>query len=353
MGLTSALGRKPLTMRWAACLASLLTIAVGSAAPNLTPVPDPPVRIDLSDPEDRGTLNVGDQATRSVKVENTSGKPIEIRVIAKSCTCLNVKHPERLAPGEAGTISFGTPVVEAAGAQRHGIRFAAVTAGEDGLAGSSYEFLVPLSYTPNVEVICTAVPETAVAVAGTVKELSIYVRRVDGKAPELTGVTTPPWITGKKFRVLPDASGVGVLALSAESQSPGLVEGVVTITPPAAEPQRLMLRVRFVSPACFEPAGVAVLPSDTGVLVRRSTVAAREGVTLPGDWTVRVRADGLPMGVVSASRHGVDVVVRLDTDGVRRVKANGTAGVDIVSVDGKVLGSLPVVWLAASAPAPR
>lgn len=95
-------------------LAAPATLTPTPPGPAAIPAQAPPpniVTVASITPEDAGSLPVGSLAVRQVRFTNLAAVPLRLRVVEKSCACLDTKFgADLLAPGEATELTFHTIV---------------------------------------------------------------------------------------------------------------------------------------------------------------------------------------------------------------------------------------------------
>lgn len=316
---------------------------------------EPPAVLDIDwgDPEDKGELPPWQLVRRTATIHNRGRFPVQITVLAKSCTCLETECPPTLAPGEDGKIVVGTTVVEAAGVQSHGVRFRAARL-ESGVPTATQEFVLALSYTPRVDVLASLPLPNFVAVAGENRELPVYLRRPDGRAVRLAGTDGDrSWMTVTGLTTIPYAPGVSVLRVSIFSEKPGVRAGMLRVNAEAAAPREVAIVARFIEPAVCEPSGW-VLDRD----------AANDDISI----TVRSRRDHAPLRGVRAviegdadqtmlrctpAAHDGEFALRADLAAMRAKHSCGVAQVMFRDAQDRDVATFPVVWMPSQPPIPR
>lgn len=315
-------------------------------------------RLELLDsPEghtDRAPLNA--RLVRRVRMRNLESTPIELRVLAATCGCLDVSiSPSVVAPGDVAEVSIAvmTHTLEVGGGH--------LTLGARPLAsatpsGTQPESegpwrLITLGQTFRTLIDFLFLPDGGidiVAVEGGAFERAIYLRRArHGVATAVrSGDAGVPGAT-----VLPDAPDADALIqrilIRGVAGPPGAVSGHVRLDLADAPVDTWHIPIRLRSLPRFRaaPSAITVGPDDaSGSLKRialRGAVLSAPVVRIPESLRSAIGVHSMTCGAPDGTEWVL--VVSLDPD-----RLPGSAGrdvIDILSEDGQVLLSVPVLWI--------
>lgn len=316
------------------------------AAPSAEKTPQSFVVIQQGDPEDLGDTAPGTRITRSISVANTSRVGVSLQIESKTCTCVEAHFPATLAPGESGSVQISVLAVEAPTSQRHGVVFKIVPSKESTDAGQS--FPVFIEYRPNVEFAFAPPMITMHAFSSVAAETLLSVRRVDGRAPQLSAVTlSEPWLRQVAASTHPQLPGVRDIRLSAQQPKPGVYTATIRVQSTTdAEPRQVadvVLRVvpdYYATPPGVVFGGQSRERRSTRVVIRPAHPNAR--ATGPLSYEIRPNESGFR--VTADSKAAPDefgcVVSDEAADG-----GSATVHVDVKDTDGRLLLSIPLVRL--------
>lgn len=344
-------------MAWGVALALAAALWCGAVAQEARPAATPGlVALIKSDAESRGRVAPGTMVRRTGVLRNAASERVEIRVARTTCSC--VQHSlssASLNPGEEATVSLWLTSIEATEPQRHAVFVEAMTRDAAGVPTRRETLPLWIEYEPDVEAIFTPSEWIGrVLVRGEDGAVRVWIRRGDGKEPELDGVDVPEWLRVKSFEVVREPSVVGVLSLVPATNVPGVYRGPVRIRlrGQAGPGHQVFVNLRLEPEWRPIPAGVAwTIPKDDPS-ARTWTIrlwATSPKVEPPEVGEVRpaeARA-GIVVGPVRASaakgaRSEFDVTIdpaalKLAEDG------HATTAIEVRGKDGAVLLSVPVV----------
>lgn len=331
------------------------TEATSARDPNERPRALRSLRVVKADPEDMGSVPVGSALRRRIVFENTLNVPVEVAIAEKSSACTEASFdPARLEPGEHATLDMNVAVTPGSG-QLQSVTFHARWTTEDGQTHTE-SGLCLLRYTPEIRYVVRPESTAAAVVRGGRASFDVFIRELESpdEPPDLEPI--PPERPGWSIRRINDPDiPPGVLRFR--------VEGPVGEEPYAdfvvhwrerdgpAPAVELPIRLRSLMPWRSAPGGVVIhgprTPSTHRLALTPRITPPHQAPPNPVGEPATVRLRGGD-GVVHASLQGRTLTVAFTP--ADDTPAIGSAWIDVLDRDSRLLTDIPVAWFLASTP---
>ncbi|HYE03024.1 MAG TPA: DUF1573 domain-containing protein [Phycisphaerales bacterium] len=246
------------------CLGSALLASSAFAGLALASAGPPLISVVETDEPDRGVIAVGLPVRRVVVLSNGSTKAVQLRVVRKSCGCIEAKlSREALAPGEFAELELSGYSTEAAVPQRHAAEVAVLTLDESGVQVEAETHSIGMSYTPDIEAVILPPFVVMRARAGDTRSgHDVWIRRVDGRPAKLARLDLPEtWLTAQP---LAHHENHTVLRLEPGTRVPGLYRGLLHVavaSDQSGEHAPIDVSLRVLPSATARPAGIIIRTS--------------------------------------------------------------------------------------------
>ncbi|MBL9031434.1 MAG: DUF1573 domain-containing protein [Phycisphaerae bacterium] len=301
------------------------------------------LRVVSTDPENLGRVQGGMALTRRITFENSSLTPVALRVVSKSCGCLDATFDtESVAPMAQAVLTMRVVPASVPGEQVQTVTFR--TAWNETNVGRTELGVCAIRYETDQQFVVR--PESAIvpAVVGSVAHLDVHVRILTEKEtkPQLTwaACTLPGWSAAP---VQDPALPPGVLRVRASGsapEQPGIMDGWIELAADAEAKASVRVSIRLETRSRYrtEPGGVVFFRPDgatASTLALRpnadtALAPAKVGLSTPTPW--------LAARLVEGSRVEVSLTPTADmpAHGVRRIRVWSESGVELADV--------PVCW---------
>lgn len=351
----------PPSRRWWNWAVTLL-LACGPSAPGQPIEPaDPPVDAaplrELitfvgATPEDQGVRSPGTSVRRLVYVKNGSVGAVQVRIIGKTCACVEASVAREIVEaGKAGEVAFTAPVVEADGQQRHGVHV--VVEPLDGAGGEPVRGWLWVSWTPDVDIMAFPSKLAVSAVRGEPASSELVVRRTGRRALTLRGFSAPG-IPGCRVGAIAEERGLLRLRITVDSQSPLTAMGTVTLDVggDSVKQVKIPLCVTILPDLFTEPSGVTVTAGSVVEPIRLRLKC--RGQKWPAGITVEA-ADVLAWLRVEIvhpePERGIEPFLRVSADRATETPLGGE--ITLRDAGGNVVGLIPIAVLPRGEKSPR
>lgn len=252
----------------------ILAFVAGVGDPPL-PNPTPPkivqgdltlLKVASADAEDKGVVPAGSFVGRRIVFTNVSGRRLDVRVSATSCSCVSAKFSQSsVGPAESTTLTCEAPAAPVLGAQQQNVSFevwdpATNQRQERGIILLRYTPDVMVQATPEIVNLTAVVGETASAevIVAHSPDLAFDAKTLKPVNPWLKiqlGDTLPPtWrpdLKAERLRLSAVGDSIGVLttfvspnAQRSKEVQPQILVRLTVLPSIVADPPAIMLSAR-------------------------------------------------------------------------------------------------------------
>jgi hypothetical protein len=292
------------------------------------------------DPEDYGKREVGSAVLRRVNFRNLKHVPVQIEILSKSCGCLSSEFDKGvIAPGEQCTLSMGTSVTPSAGQQVHFVSFR--TTWEEAGEVRQEQGICYLRFRPNVAFIVR--PEIAALAGATGSEVRLDMSILSLEELDVVSALPPPRVELPGWHVSPIqpiSAQVVRYRVWGRIGDPGICDTMVTWQAPDSLPAASMALRVFSYPACRVFPGGAVFVGQRFKGNSALELRVFQDPNGPRIAGVRVTPDEACLDVRLLSNDRVQVVL----EAMESLPARGHASGELVTLDGTIVRSFPIVW---------
>lgn len=334
----------------------LLLHAAMSGAVCRACVPPDSLAIIQGDQADRGRLAPGAHAVRRVRIRNVSTHDLIVKIESKTCPCVELQLPDRIAAGQEAEAVVSIPTVDAALPQWHSATLEMYKEGSDGMLAARELLKLEVGYTPDLLLICEpqfVITRTVIRTAPA--QFELFLRRPDAKPVRLQRLELFEGLTRKSVDPVDGLGDVSVLRIAADTSQIGVRSGTIRLGMPSQDPPtELIGSIRVESALIADPPGWVIRGNGAPV---RSTIniTRRLGsvIDLSG-FTVRCRPEGSGIRVETYDTDRSTVRVKLVRD-VAIGSACRSVFLDVLSPGGETELTIPLMRIddAELAPAAK
>ncbi|MFN0131304.1 MAG: DUF1573 domain-containing protein [Phycisphaerales bacterium] len=301
------------------------------------------LRVVNADAENLGRVQSGKPLTRRITFENASLTPVALRIVNKSCGCLDAAFDaESVAPMAQAVLTMRVAPASVPGEQVQTVTFRA--ARNEANVGRTELGVCAIRYQTDQQFVVR--PESAIvpAVVGTVAHLDVHVRILTEKEtkPQLTwaACTLPGWTAAP---VQDPALPLGVLRVRATGpapEQPGIMDGWIELAADAEAKPSVRVAIRLETRARYrtEPGGIVFLRPERAT-TRTLTLRPNADTTLtPAELRLIPPTPWLEARLVDGARVEISLTptTAMPVHGVRRLRVLSASGVELADV--------PVCW---------